>query len=82
MTAPPKKTLPSFDSLNEKGDIVDHTLQAVAHEIRNPLTTIGGFAKKLAATLEPSSEEGKYAQVILKEALRLEKALFEMTRDN
>ncbi len=81
-TAPPKKTLPSFDSLNEKGDIVDHTLQAVAHEIRNPLTTIGGFAKKLAATLEPSSEEGKYAQVILKEALRLEKALSEMTKDN
>jgi HD-like signal output (HDOD) protein len=79
---PQPKSLPSFESLDEKGDIVDHTLQAVAHEIRNPLMTIGGFAKKLAAALDPSSDGGKYAQVILEEALRLEKALSEMTKEN
>jgi hypothetical protein len=44
--------------------------------------TIGGFAKKLAAALDPSSDGGKYAQVILEEALRLEKALSEMTKEN
>jgi hypothetical protein len=40
---------------------------------------VDGFAKKLASALAPPSEGGKYAQVILEEALRLEKALYEMT---
>ena len=30
-------SLPSFDSMDKREDIVEHTLQAVAHEIRNPL---------------------------------------------
>jgi len=76
------KPLPSFESLIENGDVVTHTLQAVAHEIRNPLLAVGGFAKRLTATLDPSSDVGKYAHVILEEALRLEKALSKMTREN
>lgn len=79
-TAPPRSP-PSFKSINEKEGAVVDTLQAVAHEIRNPLMAVGGFAKKLASALDPSSEGGKYAQVILEEALRLEKALSEMTRE-
>ncbi len=79
-TAPPGSP-PSFKSLNEKEGAVVDTLQAVAHEIRNPLMAVGGLAKKLASALDPSSEGGKYAQVILEEALRLEKALSEMTRE-
>ncbi|MFH1487666.1 MAG: histidine kinase dimerization/phospho-acceptor domain-containing protein, partial [Pseudomonadota bacterium] len=72
-------SLPSFESLEGNGEVVTHTLQAVAHEIRNPLLAVGGFAKRLSAALDPSSSEGKYAQVILEEALRLEKALEKMT---
>jgi len=73
--------LPSFDSLNngKEGDIVTHTLQAVAHEIRNPLMAVGGFARKLSASLDPSSDSGKYVRIILEEAMRLEDALSEMT---
>jgi hypothetical protein len=74
------KTLPSFESVGEGGDLVAHTLQAVAHEIRNPLMAVGGFAKKLAASLDPSSDGGKYVQVILAEATRLETALADMSR--
>ena len=74
------KTLPSFESVGEGADVVAHTLQAVAHEIRNPLMAVGGFAKKLAASLDPSSDGGKYVQVILAEATRLEKALSDMSR--
>lgn len=77
----PERKLPTFENLNEKGDGITDTLQAVAHEIRNPLTAVGGFAKKLVASLDPSTEGGKYAQAILEEAVRLEKALSEMTRD-
>jgi len=74
--------LPSFDSLHKEneGEIVTHTLQAVAHEIRNPLMAVGGFARKLSASLDPSSDSGKYVRIILEEAMRLENALSEMTQ--
>lgn len=71
---------PSFDSLNEHGQIVTHTLQAVAHEIRNPLLAVGGFAKKLSNTIDPDSKGGRYLNIILEEATRLENVLAEMTR--
>ena len=75
------KALPSFENLAENEDII-HALQAVAHEIRNPLMAVGGFAKKLVTALNASSDGGIYARVILEEALRLEKTLAKMTRRN
>ena len=80
--------LPSLSSISEKGagnsigedEKVKRTLQAVVHEIRNPLTAVGGFAKKLAATIDPSSQEAKYIKVILEEASRLEGVLSEITK--
>ena len=74
-----QKSLPSFNSLDESEDIVEHTLQAVAHEIRNPLLAVGGFARKLSTSLDPSSKGSEYVRIILEEASRLEKVLFEMT---
>ncbi len=74
-----RRTLPSFDSMDQSEKTVTETLQAVAHEVRNPLTAVGGFARRLAASLDPGSEAGKYARVILDEAQRLEKALSGMT---
>ncbi|MDR3567995.1 MAG: HDOD domain-containing protein [Syntrophobacteraceae bacterium] len=74
-----RKTLPTFDSLCQGEKTVTETLQAVAHEVRNPLTAVGGFARRLAASLDPGSQAGKYARVILEEAQRLEKALSGMT---
>ena len=75
-----QKNLPSFESIGDDNQIVTHTLQAVAHEIRNPLLAVGGFARKLATTLDPDSKNGKYIQIILEEAKRLESALLEMTQ--
>lgn len=71
--------LPTFDSMPGNGETVTRTLEAVAHEIRNPLLVVGGFAKRLADTLEPSSAGGKYARFILDEAERLERAQSKMT---
>ena len=73
--------LPSFASIDQKEKVVTDTLQAVAHEIRNPLTAVGGFARRLAVSLDPGSQPGKYAKVILEEALRLEEVLSRMPVD-
>ncbi len=70
--------LPSFDSLRMQADRdgeMTHALQAMAHEIRNPLTVVGGFARRLAKTIDPSSDGWKYVEVILQESRRLEQAL-------
>lgn len=77
-----QQDLPSFDALNKEPNnpSVEYTLQAVAHEIRNPLVSVAGFAKRLAKTLDPESQGGKYVHIILEEAKRLEAALNEMTR--
>ncbi len=78
-----RNPLPSFASLDGEGGRekeVTRTLEAVAHEIRNPLVSVAGFARKLASALDPSSKGGRYAGIILKEAQRLESALAEMTR--
>jgi HD-like signal output (HDOD) protein len=71
--------LPSFTSLEDDQETVTRTLQAVAHEIRNPLLAVAGFARRLASSLEPTSEGGKYVKIILEETGRLEAALSEMT---
>lgn len=46
----------------------------VAHEIRNPLTSLGGFARRLYKRLEGQTER-KYAEIIVKEVERLERLL-------
>ena len=72
---------PSFETIKEERngqDVITNTLQAVAHEIRNPLVAVAGFARKLSSTLDPESKGGKYAQIILQEAQRLEEALNQM----
>jgi len=71
---------PSLSSVPREDQAIQYTLQAIAHEIRNPLTAVGGFARKLAETLDPVSEAGKYAHLILSEAERLENVLTEVTK--
>jgi PAS domain S-box-containing protein len=43
----------------------------IAHEIRNPLTSIGGFARRL----KKKAPDGPEAAIILEESMRLEKLL-------
>jgi len=47
----------------------------VAHEIRNPLTSIGGFARRLDKRLFEGSRERGYADIIVSEVDRLERIL-------
>lgn len=50
----------------------------VAHEIRNPLTVIGGFAKRLEKRLMETTKEMDYARMIVSEVTRLEGLLREV----
>lgn len=47
----------------------------MAHELKNPLITIGGFASRLLKVLPCESREQHYADTIVKEVARLEKML-------
>ena len=47
----------------------------VAHEIRNPLTAIGGIARRLEKRLPGGTKEKKYSDLIVAETSRLESIL-------
>jgi len=49
----------------------------IAHEIKNPLVMIGGFARQLAASLEKEKDRRK-VQIIAAEVMRLERLLAEL----
>ncbi len=47
----------------------------LAHELKNPLITIGGFSRRLIKNLPSESAEHRYADIISKEVCRLERLL-------
>jgi PAS domain S-box-containing protein len=47
----------------------------VAHEIRNPLVTAGGFARRLSDSLQEEDSNRQLAQVIVEEVARMENFL-------
>jgi len=47
----------------------------IAHEIRNPLVSIGGFARRLYRSLPAEASGKRYSQTIIVEVARLEKIL-------
>ena len=68
----------SEDMARDRKDILQNTLDAVAHEIRNPLLAIGGFARRLADQATEEDRGRQYARIIAKESARLESVLKEM----
>lgn len=50
----------------------------LAHELKNPLISIGGFAGRLLKSLPTSTKEHRYADTIVSEVSRLEKMLAEI----
>ena len=60
---------------SEKLALVGKMSSAVAHELRNPLVPIGGFANLIYKRLNEESPLKKYAGIIVREIDRLEKLL-------
>ncbi len=47
----------------------------LAHELRNPLATMGGFARRLRDALPAGERHRRFAEIIVEEVARLEKIL-------
>lgn len=50
----------------------------MAHEIRNPLNSIGGFSQHLRKKFSPDSSEGKAVDVIVREVERLDRVITDL----
>lgn len=59
----------------EKMSVIGEITSAVAHELRNPLTIIGGFANLIFKNCSPGSPEAEYLNIIISETQRAEAVL-------
>lgn len=59
----------------EKMSVIGEITSAVAHELRNPLTIIGGFANLMHKNLPPGSSDTEYLNIIISETQRAEAVL-------
>ena len=65
---------------HEKMAALGELSDTIAHEIRNPLVSIGGFARRLYRAVTEEVPEKRYAQTIMVEVARIEKILDDVTQ--
>jgi signal transduction histidine kinase len=65
---------------SERLSAMGNLVQGIAHEIRNPIMTIGGFARRIKGTAKKLPRVSNYADIILEESGRLE-SLVRQIRD-
>jgi two-component system, sensor histidine kinase and response regulator len=58
--------------VEEKTGALEQMMEQVAHEIRNPLTSIGGFARKVFSKLPEGDPNKRYMQMIIEDVAVLE----------
>ena len=64
--------------LQEKLDCLDQLARCVAHELRNPVTTIGGLTRRLLRQVDETTTTGDYLKKILADTERLEEIVKEV----
>lgn len=66
-------------TLHDQHRTVGNVLDAVAHEIRNPLMAIGGFAQRLVREIQECDQSSRYLHIIIQQAERLQQVLREVS---
>lgn len=56
----------------ERTESVERVVDEVAHEIRNPLTSIGGFTRRIYESLPADDPNKEYAGMVIEDVARLE----------
>ncbi len=64
---------------SERLAVIGNMAAYIAHEIRNPLVTIGGFARTISRISNQDNHVRQSAQIIIEEVNRLEKILANIT---
>jgi len=72
LTADELKTAQEKLLRTERLAAMGNLVNGIAHEIRNPITTIGGFALRIKESASEDNGLQKYADIILSETRRLE----------
>ncbi|MCP4574447.1 MAG: PAS domain-containing protein [bacterium] len=62
----------------ERLSVMGETSAVVAHELRNPLVSIGGFARTLQRALDEADPNREYARIITEEVSRMETIVNDM----
>lgn len=62
----------------ERLSVMGETSAIVAHELRNPLVAIGGFARTLLRNLTEDDPNRQFAQIISEETSRLERIIHDL----
>lgn len=62
----------------ERLSVMGETSAIVAHELRNPLVAIGGFARSLTRNLDESDPNHRFASIISQEVARMEEIIHDL----
>ena len=62
----------------EKSEALDHMVDEVSHEVRNPLVAIGGFARRVLKNMAEDDKNRPYLEIILKNVASLERMVTEL----
>ncbi|GAB4269028.1 MAG: response regulator [Deferrisomatales bacterium] len=74
------RTFQEKRATEEKLGALGQMAEGVAHEVRNPMVTIGGFARRIRDRLPEGDPLRDYAEHIIKEVQRLETMVEEIVR--